>query len=280
MDQSQFMQASTPNSGIDPPADYESTAVKSQTREADIMFSSHRISPLMHVDPETVWNSHSAFYSGLSTLLNNYPAQVDHDFGQCIGPDDADMHGLSSRQADTGITGAVGIDPTPSLSPRSSVSSKTGAAFHRSSNRDRKDSRLPDDNSPGDTKKEKYREKNREAAAKCRAKKKEHEGQLEGNHRTQNALNTELKQTEKYLRDELSFWRTQALQHTFCDCRSIQEYNLQKARNLAAEQRTTASTQGQSRLSSTKPTLQPKSRGRGRPLDAGEGRERADQAGV
>ena len=58
---------------------------------------------------------------------------------------------------------------------------------------------------------------------------------MEDTHRTQSVLNTALKQTEKSLRDELSFWRTQALQHTFCSCRAIQEYNMRKARNLAAE---------------------------------------------
>lgn len=64
------------------------------------------------------------------------------------------------------------------------------------------------------------------AAAKCRAKAEKHGNYLEETHRIQTALNTKLKQTEKYLRDELSFGRTQALQHAFCGCRSIQEYNL------------------------------------------------------
>lgn len=85
-------------------------------------------------------------------------------------------------------------------------------------------------------KRDKYREKNRVAAAKCRAKKKDHVDGLEDNHRTQSMLNALLKQTEQSLRDELSFWRTQALQHGFCDCHSIQDYNLRKARALAANQ--------------------------------------------
>lgn len=84
-------------------------------------------------------------------------------------------------------------------------------------------------------KKDKYREKNRVAAAKCRAKKKEHTDGLEETHRTQSMLNALLKQTEQNLRDELSFWRTQALQHAFCDCSAIQEYNMRKARALAAD---------------------------------------------
>lgn len=84
-------------------------------------------------------------------------------------------------------------------------------------------------------KKDKYREKNRVAAAKCRAKKKEHVDGLEENHRAQSMLNSLLKQTEQNLRDELSYWRTQALQHAFCDCHAVQDYNLKKARALAAD---------------------------------------------
>ncbi|GAM89060.1 hypothetical protein ANO11243_070940 [Dothideomycetidae sp. 11243] len=84
-------------------------------------------------------------------------------------------------------------------------------------------------------KRDKYREKNRVAAAKCRAKKKEHIDGLEDNHRTQSMLNALLKQTEQNLRDELSFWRTQALQHGFCECHAIQDYNLRKARAIAVD---------------------------------------------
>ena len=84
-------------------------------------------------------------------------------------------------------------------------------------------------------KRDKYREKNRVAAAKCRAKKKEHIDGLEESHRTQSMLNALLKQTAQTLRDELSFWRTQALQHGYCDCKAIQEYNMRKARALAAD---------------------------------------------
>lgn len=86
---------------------------------------------------------------------------------------------------------------------------------------------------PRADKKDKYREKNRVAAAKCRAKKKSHVDVLEENHRTQSMLNSLLKQTEQSLRDELSFWRTQALQHAYCDCQAVQDYNLNKARALA-----------------------------------------------
>ncbi|KAF2156562.1 hypothetical protein K461DRAFT_263600 [Myriangium duriaei CBS 260.36] len=104
-------------------------------------------------------------------------------------------------------------------------------------------------------KRDKYREKNRVAAAKCRAKKKEHIDGLEDNHRTQGMLNALLKQTEQQLRDELSYWRTQALQHGFCDCQAIQEYNLRKARALAANKEF-GDMQGVRRDSMASPTSQ------------------------
>jgi hypothetical protein len=121
-------------------------------------------------------------------------------------------------------------DDGSSMSPRSSMSSKRPSV--RSSQKSRKESRTSEDGLGGD-KKDKYREKNRVAAAKCRAKKKEHTDQLEDTYRTQSAMNSALKQTEKSLRDELSYWRTQALQHTFCNCHPIQEYNMRKAQSMA-----------------------------------------------
>jgi len=87
----------------------------------------------------------------------------------------------------------------------------------------------------GVERKDVYREKNRVAAAKCRAKKKQHVGGLEVDHRTQSMLNTLLKQTEQNLRDELSFWRTEALQHAYCGCKGLQDYNFKKAQAIVAD---------------------------------------------
>lgn len=79
---------------------------------------------------------------------------------------------------------------------------------------------------------ERYRTKNRTAAAKCRAKKKSDVETLEADHRTQNTLNTALRHTAQTLRDELSFWRTQALQHSYCGCDSIQRFNMLQAQHM------------------------------------------------
>ena len=197
------------------------------------MFGDHNMSHQMNVNPGNMWGgvSQPALDGGLEKLLNNYGASMER-FGQVTPPEDANTHGRSkssSKRADSGASG-IEVEDASSMSPRSSMSNKRPSV--RSSQKSRKESRTSDDGVAGD-KKDKYREKNRVAAAKCRAKKKEHTDSLEDTYRTQSAMNTALKQTEKSLRDELSYWRTQALQHTFCSCHPIQEYNLRKAQSMA-----------------------------------------------
>ncbi|KAK4994387.1 hypothetical protein LTR66_005577 [Elasticomyces elasticus] len=85
-----------------------------------------------------------------------------------------------------------------------------------------------------ETKKEMYREKNRVAAAKCRAKKKTAVNRLEQTGRYHSSMNSRLKIELKVLRDELSSLRTMALQHTDCSCQALQSYNMRQAHNLAA----------------------------------------------
>lgn len=235
MDFFQFDSASPQATTMNPSSTtYDFNAISPATPEPDNMFTLQDMSSQMHMNPGNMWKGTLQNISrdtGLGKLLNSYPGTIDQ-YGQVTPPDDLDMTGnapASNKRADSGVSG-LDFYPASSMSPRSSVASNKRPSV-RASQKNRRDSRISED---GDPKKEKYREKNRVAAAKCRAKKKEHVDSLEDNHRTQSALNTALKQTEKSLRDELSFWRTQALQHTFCSCHSIQEYNLQKAQSMAA----------------------------------------------
>ncbi|KAK3617467.1 hypothetical protein LTR56_025267 [Elasticomyces elasticus] len=88
-----------------------------------------------------------------------------------------------------------------------------------------------------ETKKEKYREKNRIAAAKCRAKKKDNTDGLEERHRDLQASHNFLKLEDRRLRDELSTLRTLALQHSpdtlGCSCTNLHNYNRCKASEVA-----------------------------------------------
>ncbi|KAK1066149.1 hypothetical protein LTR74_007367 [Friedmanniomyces endolithicus] len=88
-----------------------------------------------------------------------------------------------------------------------------------------------------EVKKEKYREKNRIAAAKCRAKKKGSVDGLEEDYRRLNAVHNFLTRELRELRDEFSALRTVALQHTSatqgCGCQVLHEYNRRKASEVA-----------------------------------------------
>ena len=229
----------------------------------DMFYSSTRP---MHVDPTATWNgatekaimsnnvdiASTLNSSSIAKLLDDYEGPTNRAYGQITPPSENENVQLprsAGKRADSGISQDLKFDEdeddanTVSQTFSQPLASKRSMSdSYRLTKRARKDSQdeeIEEDDAvegeEGDGKREKYREKNRVAAAKCRAKKKEHVDNLEDTHRTQSMLNTALKQTEKSLRDELSFWRTQALQHTFCQCHPIQDYNMRKARNLAAE---------------------------------------------
>ncbi|KAK5698675.1 hypothetical protein LTR97_006323 [Elasticomyces elasticus] len=96
---------------------------------------------------------------------------------------------------------------------------------------------VDDEEEDVETKKEKYREKNRIAAAKCRAKKKDNTDGLEERHRDLQASHNFLKREDRKLRDELSALRTLALQHSpdtpGCNCGDLHNYNRCKASEVA-----------------------------------------------
>lgn len=213
----------------------------------------------MHIDPAATWNGSEGnnVPSRVGMMMSRNPPgetkfstghedAVSRRYGQITPPseNDRDSDQVTGMRTDSGVGQCKKTSAKPRSSSHSQQTKRMASADVRPAKRARRDSRASGseddedgllDHIGGDGKREKYREKNRVAAAKCRAKKKEHVDHLEETHRTQSVLNTALKQTEKALRDELSFWRTQALQHTFCNCRSVQEYNMRKARSLAVE---------------------------------------------
>ncbi|KAH0304625.1 hypothetical protein KCU74_g17348, partial [Aureobasidium melanogenum] len=213
---------------------YDFHPISPTALEPNPMFPDHDMSSQLPGGSSNMWSSLSqpALDGGLEKLLNNYGPSTER-YGQVTPPDDANMHDMTKsfgKRVDSGASG-MEVNDASSMSPRSSMSSSKRPSV-RSSQKSRKESRTSEDGLGGD-KKDKYREKNRVAAAKCRAKKKEHTDQLEDTYRTQSAMNSALKQTEKSLRDELSYWRTQALQHTFGNCHPIQDYNMRKAQSMA-----------------------------------------------
>ncbi|KAK5137326.1 hypothetical protein LTR08_000296 [Meristemomyces frigidus] len=89
------------------------------------------------------------------------------------------------------------------------------------------------------SKREKYREKNRLAAAKCRMKKKDNVQELEERSREMSAENNFARIEMRQLRDELTCLRTMALHHAAhiqgCNCVALHAYNAKKAGELANE---------------------------------------------
>lgn len=80
-----------------------------------------------------------------------------------------------------------------------------------------------------------YREKNRVAAAKCRAKKKNHNDGLEEMHRDEASKNKILKAELMGLRNELAQLKGLTLEHSpdSCRCHGIHEYSMRQASLIA-----------------------------------------------
>lgn len=94
-----------------------------------------------------------------------------------------------------------------------------------------------DEEKPRNSDKQEYREKNRQAAAKCRKKKKDSTEILENTARAVKEQNTLLRNMERQLRDEYSALRTKALAHDgteSCRCTAIHQYNAGQAQHAAA----------------------------------------------
>lgn len=211
----------------------------------------------LHVNPAVMWggagnpsSSEDMFRSltdsarrsaGLGKLLTGFDGHANQVFGQITPPGDKnELENSLDKRADSAVSNSHGSKSgsqhtlgSPSKKRKLTTSASPKRA--RKLDHDSADEEEEEDEDESGEKKGKYREKNRVAAAKCRAKKKEHIDHLEENHRTHSALNVALKQTEKSLRDQLSYWRTQALQHSHCNCRPIQDYNMRKAQALADE---------------------------------------------
>lgn len=75
-----------------------------------------------------------------------------------------------------------------------------------------------------DEKRERFLERNRIAATKCRQKKQKWTDNLEEDEQRQKALNTYLKQCVAQMREELLFLKGQCLRHSDCACEAIRSH--------------------------------------------------------
>ncbi|KAK3625365.1 hypothetical protein LTR56_020450 [Elasticomyces elasticus] len=172
---------------------------------------------------------------------------VAEKYGQVTPPDSTPPEG---RRKSSSVSVQSGKTTKPSKSDRArdaanqrhSKAKQTRPARETRATSKSTDAAEDDDEEDVEVKKEKYREKNRIAAAKCRAKKKDNTDGLEETFRDLQASHNFLTREARKLRDEYSTLRTLALQHApdtpGCNCSQIYTYNQCQAgevvRNLGA----------------------------------------------
>jgi len=156
-------------------------------------------------------------------------------YGQITPPDDSVNEFLDPKKAtaESAVTEAAERAKTD----KSERARNAANQRHAKTKRMRKDSeeRDPvdrDEDGMGGDKKEKYRQKNRLAAAKCREKKKESIEDIEVKHRKLSAMNSYLKNQVQDLRGELTGLRSHALNHQDCNCQVLR-YNINQAKRVA-----------------------------------------------
>jgi hypothetical protein len=180
----------------------------------------------------------SAFQeAGLMQQIVKNRRTTHQQFGQITPPEDSMNEFGESKSA---TAEAVVMEAAERAKSDKSERARNAAnQRHAKAKKMRKDSdgssiRVDSDDGEGEVgdKKEKYREKNRLAAAKCRAKKKENIEDIEVKHRKLSAMNSSLKKQVQDLRGELTGLRTHALNHQDCNCQ-ISRYNINQAKRVA-----------------------------------------------
>ncbi|KAK4554423.1 hypothetical protein LTR86_008631 [Recurvomyces mirabilis] len=176
--------------------------------------------------------------SNQSDIVNARSSSAVERYGQVTPPDNTPVDVDGQKQQGVGPPTAKGAKLNKSERARNAANQRhSKARIEREAKvaKVKAGSEEPSADSGVDTgdKRDKYREKNRLAAAKCRAKKKESVGGLEVQNREMGRVNRQLKEEERRLRDELSMLRTEALQHApgaaGCMCGDLHQYNRNKA---------------------------------------------------
>ncbi|KAK6440562.1 hypothetical protein LTR95_003209 [Oleoguttula sp. CCFEE 5521] len=171
---------------------------------------------------------------GLRQGMPRKPVSAIEKFGQVTPPDDAS----SEAASDSKVQMASRISSEErGRNDKSERARNAAMQRHSKSKKQRRGSGISpasggSEEEEGGHKKEKYREKNRLAAAKCRAKKKDNIEGIEDRHRNLSAMNSALKKQVQDLRGELTDLRTHALDHQGCNCR-IARYNVNQAQKVA-----------------------------------------------
>jgi hypothetical protein len=189
------------------------------------------------LDPSGIWsqsefqNQNFAGSAAQSQIIQSRAASVTQQYGQITPPNDD----TSSEFTKDLTSQRILRENEQARTEKSERARNAAVQRHAKAKKERKDSQQSSSTQSDDDvddKKEKYREKNRLAAAKCRAKKKDNIEGIEDKHRNLSALNAALKKQVQDLRGELTGLRTVALNHQGCNCR-IARYNVNQAKKVA-----------------------------------------------
>lgn len=174
--------------------------------------------------------------SGQSGIIGKRKDHVTEQFGQITPPDEPDSFDTGKAQPNV----SQGQKDQDDIAKENRARRARNAANKRHSKaKKRKDSTQDGEEGGEDDAQSKttsmQREKNRVAAAKCRAKKKATSEEMQDVHREGSKQNSMLHREVRELRDQKAFLRNSLLQHEpgVCGCHAIHCYNLAQAQQLA-----------------------------------------------
>jgi hypothetical protein len=210
-----------------------------------------------NIDPSQVWQSPGVTPNGfgagapretqpvrksaLSNIVNSRD-QVVEQFGQ-ITPPDEDKSDSTTDSLSRGASEFKRKHEDEDIAKQNRTERARNAANkrHSKSKTDRRDSTHDVESDGTDSVKGQgkstnvQREKNRLAAAKCRAKKKANSEDMQETHREGSQQNSYLHREMRELRDQKAFLRNSLLQHEpgLCQCHAIHRFNFAQAQQLA-----------------------------------------------
>ena len=191
------------------------------------------VSPILQDNTNDIWSQ------SFTSLASDTSARHQRRHGQLTPPDDLSpkteeapdhfKQGTSERSNGEKSTKRGSNANSASTRRRSRPSSSKEEAPASTTKRSRKGRRSTKAASNAgepeeDVKRERFLERNRVAASKCRQKKKEWTESLEDDERQQKALNSYLTRYVTQLKEELLFLKSECLKHSDCDCVAIREH--------------------------------------------------------
>ncbi|KAI6806381.1 hypothetical protein KC342_g18968, partial [Hortaea werneckii] len=184
------------------------------------------------------FQTNAAYLSGSEQSgITQQRSNVAQHFGQITPPDDSTEFETSNSRPRLLMSDDVALKMNKSQRARNAANKRHAKSKKARENALRKDSGqdVAGDGEDAEDKREKYRQKNRLAAAKCRAKQKQGNEGLSERFSRLKADNEFMKQENRALRNELLKLRLEALSHNpnACYCHNVHRYNVYKAREVA-----------------------------------------------